>query len=640
MQNFRASILVFIVGVLIGLGGVAGILFLVPNDTTTSPDKPPQNSQDAEKLPSAITPKTVETNESGGDIVVPTRVTDLVFPKSTFDRSSSIVFWVNNLTEDQIVSWIEQSTDSSWHVATSTRTELQTTLLQKLAVTDPDRAVEFVLGRDDRQQQYSMTAIVFQTWASVDIDGAVARVKELEAQISPYLVGTILSARDDLSLERMREIALELGDERSGFTHYFANLTEGTVQNPKETWFEIINIATRENVQETTSLALSKVAVAWIQKQGMNVLDEMLASISNDSEYSSVEPAIFRALSVDQPETMFDYIMSNLGDRAIEVIEESGMTYSWARKDPKGMLAKSQSLPPSRMRQSMIHTAIRRWAENSPRELLAQLELVPSSEREAATISAIEELTKNSPTEAAQFVLKVTDDALQTRLARRLVQTWGSNDFSTAKEWVLSLPANEPMRASLIGPLAQSVVHTDPRSAFELALQQPIVANEQSAPSSWTPEAAILSFIVFDDIDLAIELLPQVRDRGRTAAFGTVGSAMIRQGNPQQALDLADQLPEKAQLKYVQNIVGSWSLNDPKGLLNAFENIPDGSKSRVALRVIMMNEGYSNYSDEEIARFEKYLSQDDKELLDKLKEIDMNNPSPEELETINQLYSN
>lgn len=640
MQNFRASIVVFVVGVLIGIGGIAAILFLLPHDITTSPDEPIQTSHDGEKLPSSNTPKTTETQESGGDIVIPSRITDLVFPKSTFDRKASIVFWVNNLTEDQIVGWIEQSTDSSWHVASSTRTELQTILLQKLTVSDPEGAVEFVLGRDEQQQQYSWAAIVFQTWASVDIESAVARVKELDAQVSPYFVGTILSARDDLSLERMRKIAVELGDERSAFAHYFANLSHGTVQNPRETWYEILNIANRESVQETTSLALSKVAVAWVQSQGMNVLDEMLASISNNSEYSTVEPAIFRRLSVDQPETIFDYIMSNLGERAIDVIDRSGMTYSWARKDPKSVLEKSNSLPPSQMRKRMVQNAIWRWAEINPRELLTQLELVPSNERESATVSAIEALTKSSPTEATQFVLNVSDDALQTKLARSLVQTWGSDDFKAAKEWVLSLRASESMRTALIGPLAQSVVHTDPRGAFELTLQQPIVESEQGVPSSWTPEGGILSFIVFDDVDLAIELLPQVRDSGKSSAFRSVGSALIRQGNSQQALDLADQLPEKTQLQYLQEIAGSWSLIDPKGLLNGFDTIPDASKSKVALRIIAKNEVYSNYSDEEIARFGKYLSQDDKELLDKLKKIDMNDPSPEELDTINQLYSN
>lgn len=640
MQKFRASILIFVVGVLIGIGGIAGTLFLLPHDITISPDEPTQESQDAEKLPSTNNFTTVQTNEPGREFVIPTRITDLVFPKSSFDRKASIVFWVNNLEEDQIVSWIEQSTDFSWQVASSTRTELQTTLLQRLTVTAPERAVEFVLGRDEQQEQYLMAAIVFQTWASVDIDGAVTRVKELEAPMSPYLVGTILSARDDLSLARMREIALELGDERSGFTHYFANLTEGTVQNPRETWYEILNIANRESVQETTSLALSKVAAAWVQSQGMNVLDEMLASIANNSEYSTVEPAIFSRLSVDQPEKIFDYIMSNLGERAIDVINRSGLTYGWARKDPKSVLAKSNSLPPTQLRKRMVQNAIWGWAEINPRELLTQLELVPSTERESATVSAIEALTKSSPSEATQFVLKVSDDALQTRLARSLVRTWGSDDFKAAKEWVLSLPTSDSMRAVLMGPLAQSVVHTDPRGAFELMLQQPIVESEQGVPSSGTPEGGILSSIVFHDVDLAIELLPQVRDSGKSWAFRYVGSALIRQGNSQQALDLADQLPEQEQLQYLQEIVGSWSLVDPKGLLNGFDIIRDVSKSKVALMIIKKNEVYSNYSDEEIARFEKYLSQDDKELLDKLNKIDMNDPSPEELNTINQLYSN
>lgn len=125
-----------------------------------------------------------------------------------------------------------------------------------------------------------MSSTVFQVWANTDMDGAGARIKELDEQTiySIFLVGTLLTTRDDLSLERMREIAVELGEGTSAFTYYYRNLVKGDIEKPRDTWYEIINIANHDSVQNTTGTALSRVAAAWIEEKGLEVLDESVGS--------------------------------------------------------------------------------------------------------------------------------------------------------------------------------------------------------------------------------------------------------------------------------------------------------------------------------------------------------------------------
>ena len=639
MHTFLARILLLVAGVLIGIGGVAGVIFLVQDDTTTSPGEQTQTTPVVESLPLRNTASNADTSESGGKPAVPSTVDQLVFPERTFERKATIVSWVATLNDDEVLSSLEQSIELSWHVSPANRTELQTILLEKLSTTAPDRAADFALARDDQQQRYSMAKIVLQAWANTDIDGAIARVKELDEQASRSFVETILTARDDFSLEQMREIAIELGNESSAFAYYFRNLSKGKIEHPKETWYEIINIANRESVQNTTGFALSGIAVAWVEEQGLTVLDEILSSISNDSEYSNVLSQIFGTLSADQPEEIFDFVMSNLGDQAQEIIQRSRIVYYWARKDPMAMLAKAETLPATSFRQSLLQRAVGQWAQNNPHQILEQLELVPPGQRNYASSSAIQTLTRTSPTEAAKFVLQVADDALQAQLAQSLIRQWANIDANAAKEWVLGLPTNEPMRASLIYPLASSLVYTDPRGAFELALQQPIEEHEPGGFLSTGHEVSILSMISHQDIQLALELLPQVRESGRTFAFTTVGSNLIQQGNAQQALRLANQLSEEPQQQYYRGIAMSWSMNDPKGLLEAFDDFPASTKSKVALTITISNESSSTYSDEEIASMEKHLSKEDKELLNQLQDIDMSNPSPEDVEKLQQLYS-
>lgn len=637
MHTLLARILLLVAGVLIGVGGVAGVIFLIQNDTSTSPRDQTKTVPGGGPLPSTATGS--DTNEPRSNIAVPSKVDQLVFPERTFERKATIVSWIATLSDDEILSWLEQSTEPSWRVAPANRTELQTTLLQKLSTTAPDRAIEFALAREEQQQLYSMGNTVFQVWVNTDIDGAVARVKELNEQESYNFVGTVLTARDDLSLERMQEIAIELGDERTAFSYYFHNLTRGEIENPRDIWYEIINIANSESVQDTTGLALSNVAAAWVEEKGLDVLDELMSSLSHAPEYSSILHMIFNGISVGQPEKIFDYVMSNLGDQATDIIQNSNIIYGWAQTDPKGMLAKADTLPASSFRRGIVRTAVWRWAENHPRQLLEQLELIPAGHRDDGSLRAIRKLTESSPTEAAEIVMQVTDDDLQMHLARSFIPQWVKVDAEAAKEWVLSLPVAKPMRASLVDALTMSIAQRDPRGAFELARQQPF--EEEEFPDGYVsiaPEVSILNSISHQDFDLALELLPQVRTEGKVSACTTLGVTFIRQGNTDQALELVEQIPEEDQAEYYQVIARSWPQDDPKGLLNAFEDFPTTVKSKAALSMIMSNEESKSYSDEEIASLENHISTDDKKLLERLKKIDMNNPTPEDMQKLREVY--
>ncbi|MYD46736.1 MAG: hypothetical protein F4W92_10315 [Gammaproteobacteria bacterium] len=640
MNNLLARILLLVAGVLIGVGGFVGIKLILQDDAKTIPRDRTETVRGDEHRSTSV--DSTDANQSDGNIAVPSRVDQLVFPTRTFDRKASIVYWVSTLSDDEILSWLEQSTEPSWQVSPANRTELQTTLLQKLSTTAPERAIDFALSREEPQQVYSMSRTVLQVWANTDIDGAVARVKELSAQenSSYYHVSTLLTARDDLPLDRMREIAAELGDESSAYMFYFGNLVRGDIENPRDTWYEILDIANRESVQNTTGGSLSKVATAWVEEKGLDVLDELVSSISNDSEYSSILPEIFSGISERQPEEIFDYIVDNLGDRATEIIQRSRLSYSWAQKDPKGMIAKVSTLPASRFRQSLIQNATWRWAENNPRQLLDQIELFPPGEREGARRSAIGALARKSPHEAAQYILQVADEELQIRLAQNFIQEWSYFDPKAAKEWVLGLPAAGEMRHALLRPLIDSLVDTDPKQAFELALQQPMEEDEYFGGGMMIgQEVSVLLSIAYEDIDIAIELLPQVRAAGKSYAFTMVGGLLLEAGNTKQALQLSNQLTEKQQKQYFQNIAMGWAYSDPEGLLKAFPDFPDAAKSRVAVSIVMIHETEGTFSDEEIADLEKRIKPEDMKLLDRLKEIDVSGPSPEDMKFLQQLYS-
>ena len=631
MQTFLGRALVFFVGVCIGLGAVAGTFFLLPNNSKTSLDNQTETLPRSSPLPTQ-TPRGEPgdaTRESHSNFEVPSTLHDLVLPESTFESKATMYSIVARLSDDEVFSWLEQSLDPSWKVAPRFRNELQTSLFQRVAVTAPDRAIDFAFERGDLPEIYSKASTVLQIWAKTDLDGAIIRAKELNDRDSTsYWTSTILRARDDLSLERLREIAIEIGYEGFAFTTYFHNLSKGKIENPRETWHEIINIATRENLQGTTSFALRKVVATWVEMEGLGVLDEVMSSLSDDPEYSSALNSVFRELSLSKPEAIFDYIMNNLGDRAADFVSGSGLSRNWARKDPKGMLAKVQSLNASRLRGNLVRTAVRYWAENDPLEVLEQLESIPPGERDSTSRTAIDVLAQTSPTDAVEFILGVEDDALQTQLAETLVERWVYVDVNAAKEWVLSVPIDDPMRASLVHSYTNYLLRSDPRAAFKFALEQPMAERRPGDDSAVGYEVVVLSRIAFQDVELAVELLPQVRGDGRASAFTSVGGVLVTQRKSEQALQLAEELDEAQQLQYFLNISDSWAHYDSEGLLKAFDHFPSSMKSKIASKVIRVIRGYARsgivvrMTSEEISTIEKHIDEEDMKELNRLQESD------------------
>lgn len=637
MQNFRAHALALLVGVVIGIGVVVGVLVLLHSDGAASGSQPISGTKDVE--PQSDTDTNVRSMERG-NVSVPSDISELVFPIHAFDRKKAIVSWVATLSDDQVLNWLEQSTEPTLNASAANRNELQSVLLQKLSITSPEQAVDFASSGDD-QQSYVMTSIVLQSWARADLEGAIAHVKQMNERELTYLLPTILQARNDLTLERQREIAKELGDESYAFSNYFRTLTSGEVENPEELWSEIINLASQESVQNAAGYPLSIVAVAWVEKEGMKVLDEIVASISQDSEFSFALSYIFGALSTDEPEEIFDYVMNNIGDQAQEVIQRSSILYNWARKDPRGMLSKAETLPASRLRQDLARRAVWQWADDNPRQILESLEVIPRENREEASSAAIRTLARTSPAEAAKFVLNVSEYPSQLTLANTLISQWSYQDVDAAKDWVFNLPLNDPLRSALIPTLTRALVDTDPRAAFQLALEQPIEEPESDRFPAMSPESSIISSISYQDLELAIELLPQVRNIGRSKIFAytTIGDSLIESGETQQALDLASQLSDKEQAQYFQRVASIWAMQDSQGLIEAFDDFPtEEIKSKIALSVTMLNNTMNAYSTEEIATLEKYLSKEDQEKLQMIQDIDLMNPSAEDREKLQELF--
>lgn len=613
MQNqLRKYGFVIFVGLFIGVLGVSGILALLQREAPTELEQPHAGSSLHESDLKRSQP--TRSSSFGGESsqYAPTNLDELVFPKSAFDRKLSILSQVATLSEDQLFDWLKQSTDPSWSVGSAIRREVKFALLRRLADLAPEETLDFAWSLEYDEREF-MATIVLSTWARADLDKTVSYLQNEKNQSMIRLIPTILRARDELNLSQLRELAHALGDESSAFTVYLEKLVPAKIENPRKTWFEVVSFLDREDMKDLTSESLNQLAVALVREEGLSTLNEIKFHLSR--------PAIREVLLVlfsDKPAETFDYALDNLGANGEAFIQTTGI-WSLAQHDPARLVARIETLLDREFLKEYVIDAIYTAADNSPRQLLEVFDELPQQLKLGASYRAVINLR---PNEATQFIMNLSEPALKRELASRFFWHWSRENIDEARNWVTNLPESEPVRSALMRSLVQVLVSTKPNEAFQIALEQPPI--EPQNFHGWIGEASVLMSILRTDVDLAVQLLPKVRDVGdyRLHAYSRAGATLIRNGESKRAIALASQLSSEEQVDYFQHIAWTWVNADPQGLYNELSAFPsDKIKSEVAVLMVRHAGAHSDtYSSEQLALVNKLILKED---LDRLNESNL-----------------
>ena len=615
---------------MMGLGGTACVLYLLLDNSNFSLENPSNRTAKTEPVSYSNTASTTNSSVSRENASTPSNVADIVFSKHAFARRATITFRAESLSEDQALTRLDQSTSPSWQVSSAVRIDVQTTLLQKLSLSAPERALKFALARDEQEHAW-MVKVIFGIWASTHLDDAIVRAKKLDDHLVRTALSAILSTRDDLPLDRHREIAKELGKENVAFINYFEHLTRSPIKNPKDTWSEIVDIARQEGLQVISQYRLSRLGVAWVNKEGMAALDEIRTSLPADFNSTLIFSMIFSSLAENAPQETFDYVINNFADQARELIQDSNLLAKWARSDPLAMIAAVPNVPGPGFPDQLFSQAVSEWAESNPRHCLEHMEQIPRAYRLEASRTAIRVIARTSPAEAAEYVLNIPGTESRLWSAEALVRQWSDQDVEGAVGWVLNISEEDPMRFELIESLASRLLYTDLELAFQLALEQPISEDRYFPITTRSLESRLLNSITRYDLDLAIELLPQVRDAGysKVLAYATIGKELFEKGEAARAMSLANELSPELQAKYFHRVALGRAMRDPSGLLEVFDDFPIELKSKIALTIRVTTRASRMLAEEELAWLESHITAEETVLFDELKEIFKTNLSPE-----------
>ena len=599
-------VLLLILGV--GIGIASSFLLLTvfqSTGTNIQPENVLENPGSTSEVQKDINPSIERPSSARG--VMPQSVTTLRLSASAYERRTKISSWILEVDERRLVAWLEQSVDISWDVSPKTRRDFQVILLTKLTSYNPVAALDFALARGTPEKTKFVQTVFFE-WAVADVDAAVEQGSNIDEALRRFALQGILEATDSLSLDEHKVIAQRLGEEIYATTYHLKRFLNSSQEDPKEIWFQAVTLAglNQEHYQILTQLATS-----WIESSGIDVLEEVIASMTNTEMRAAVSRSVLVEVAKSMPDQAFKFAL-NLASDNHEYIARN-VVEVWAKQDPHVALEAVEVVPPGQFRSDLEFSAVIQWVQSDPREVLVQLKELPVSTRESAATDAIYLIAQDSPTEAASLVAQL-DEELQWRARDILLESWVNQDFEAAIDWVEnseSIESND--RPYVLHDLANKVAWIDLERAFQIARQVSLLGE-----STVGTEAMIIGRIANSDLSLALKLLPQVRAGDtKTQSYVSVASTLIQQGDTEEALSLGSQLPESDQSDFLIDLGQRWGSRDITSLLAELENFPTSEiRSKIALSLTRMHRTYPRFTDSQIEKLDSYLSSEDRGLLE------------------------
>ncbi|MYD46382.1 MAG: hypothetical protein F4W92_08530 [Gammaproteobacteria bacterium] len=551
--------------------------------------------------------------------------------RNSFLRRFAIYSYVSGLTEQALTHELQESSQARADLSYRIRDELQLALLERLAMNDRGAALNFAVVLDElaasvsNQKQALRDSIpdteiahmplvqyMFTEWALNDLKGAMDKASSLDTVVKSNALTGILSAQVGEPLTTYRDIAKELGDEQLGIDTYISVLTMSLDENPKVVWEELVSLSNSDIFVEKQTF--NTFARLWYKQVGFSVIDEIQKStINEDIKFNAIQQIFWRETN-DDHEQAFEAARKLPETRQYSGIL-SYVVRGWAFSDPRSAYQAASSIERSALRQNLQTAAVIEWAHAEPRYVVDNLDSFPNVYHVNAVNNALIEILIQSPKEAAEIALRQTNAHLRLTLPAKIMRTWVETDVEAAINWVYNGPVSDERRYEWVRALITFLDDSDPRRAFELAVEQEL-PGEKFFAGYIGLEASVISNLVYRNLELATELLPKVREGNtKLSAFNDVGDRYIVQGNHKKAFDLGAQLAKEQQEEYFQNVCATWASRNTEEFVASIKTIPtEELRSSVARHVIEHMSGY--FTESQLNVLKLHLSDSDRQALE------------------------
>lgn len=597
----------------LGIGAASAVYWLLvaPSNNDQLADTEDQSS--TVQIDNSVHEQSAPTDESSAAMrpkKVLSHLDDLDQFKSSFERGLALRSLLSNSDEDQVVKLLNQSEDL---FSTNQRYGIQTVVVQRLAQLNPKRALRHLREMSDRYYPGQYVGIVYQEWVHSNLDEAVAHARTLDDDWMESALRVIVQQRSDLSDEVLKSIARDLGNEQIAITAIAHQKLEDAMEDPERAWNEYA-INMQDDRQNLWSI--SEVASVWVEQSGLGVLDQIYQSLTNADARQVVLRNVLQDVAVSDPAEALRFALTIDNDQHHSIARN--LINVWTRSNPQAALAAASAVEKRTLRRELEEQVVNTWAYDEPQKVLDSVDSLPRYVQARAISSALSQIVRESPDEAVRLIAAMESGATKTSAANTVASTWSYEDPKAALDWVLNEPSIEDLRRQLLSSIMYRLTTVEPELAMSAALSQPIEEGGEGSRMGLGMELSVISSLSYTDLDKALELLPIVR-KGPTKlqAYQMVSGALIRNGDIDEALNMAQQFPQSERSDFYLAVATAWAGADPEGLLNSMSRLPTNeAKSRAAMSLISYNRYQETLSDEQIEEAKKYLSDEDAKALE------------------------
>ena len=480
--------------------------------------------------------------------------------------------------------------------SSSRRTALQEAIVLRFADSDPVAAMKGVMALP-RSRQEPLVEIVFGQWSVADLDSALKYAQSLDFSYRSIALKSILSIRDDLSTDRLVDIASRLGGNAYGKRVIVeSQASTSVVENPVKVWNWLVEEDLLRDSQYAEVVKL--VAQERADQEGLHAVVQMLQLLIEERDSHAIFDTVIESVGLQDPTSMLASI------RVLPLRKQELMLprlFSvWSRRDPVAAWNVVESVRKDTGISNIVTIVIDRWARSSPRELLESIEEMTLQDQVVAIERAISELARHSVEEALELLDRFQSEGRDISSAtQQLVDVWSKRDPESAMNWILSKTEEEFGHdyASMVERGLVNLTSVNPHRAFQIGIAQPL-------PVFGVPlETEVIRELTQSDLDLAIEYREQVREenRGKLWAYKHIGRELIGRGSPARILEMGDELSEKEQEDYFRSVIHDWASSYPITLLNSLESIESEElQSMAAQKLVVLHDSRPILTDEQL----------------------------------------
>ena len=491
----------------------------------------------------------------------------------------------------------------------------QVQILRKFATLDPVQALMSAESFPKKLYE-KFASLIYRDWSLFDLESALTHAEQhvltLSSEGKTSILAQIIRANWSLPNDMKLQMAERLTVSSSVAKDLLVSIErDKPLDDPTAAWEEVLSSG---NLGDEESNQLHQIAIAVIEKDGYAKFAELANAIQDRQIRTAlISDTLLSRVEKEEFTSVFEQAIQLFRETARPVV--FGLVYRWSRTDPQSALKAVSEVPFFPLQERLEETVISTWINNSPRDVLSQLESLPAEYREEAFIEGTWSLSARYPHETPEYLDGISDPDTRWGVMYNMLQNWASRDIEEAFNWFLEnadleIPLGNS-RADLLWYLLNSVTPATGPSLIELALGYP--ADESG--SGW--EGSIVGAIARKDIAKAKELLPKVRDGpGRMTAYAGIGHALFNQNNSMDSvIEFTEEIPEDQHVEFYGEFAMKFHTREVYEHLDKFPT-PE-AQSRVAFKLLQrIAESYNPFTDEQIEHIESFLTDTERNILE------------------------